>query len=386
VASSIRQALERHVRSSDLVVVGDGASMPVEVFGDLAAHAREIGGVDLLLGWCLAPMPGIDWLAFRSVRTVLAGYGLRTEVDAGHVDYLPVRMGATPALLACERPAVAIAHVADAAGRPGLRTESSLARLAVENGATLIGLRAAGAASTEAEEAFAPADVTLVDVKLTEPFAIEPPGITDVSEAIGARVAQLLTSGVRLQLAPGPICAAVLKAFSGTVQIDSGVINDAVMDAVEAGKVPGDPIAPYVVGSSELYRWARGRRLTRSLSFTHDPARLASGRPLVAVNTALQIDLDGQVNVERIASSALAGIGGQPDYAAAASWHSGGLSVLAVPTHRSGHSTLVERLDCPASTPRHDIDVVVTEFGSADLRGLNTRDRRAAIGQLWKEI
>ncbi|MDQ6696542.1 MAG: acetyl-CoA hydrolase, partial [Actinomycetota bacterium] len=326
MATSVLEALERHVGAGDLVVIGDGASTPVEVCGDLAAHARQVGAFDLLLGWWLAPMHGIDWSAFRRVRTVLAGYGLRTEVDAGHVDYLPVRMGATPALLAHERPAVAIANVADSADGPRLRTESSLARLAVENGATLIGLRADGATSTEAEAALTAAEVSLVDVELTAPFAIDPPGTDDVSRAIGATVADLLPSGVRLQIAPGPLGAAVLDAFSGSIHIDTGVINDAVMDAVEAGKIEGDPLAPYVVGSSELYRWAADRRLTRSISVTHDPARLASGRPLVAVNTALQIDLDGQVNVERITTSALAGIGGQPDYAAAATWHRDGLS------------------------------------------------------------
>lgn len=383
MAISVCSALELHVRKGDLVVVGDGASTPLAVYDELAAHARQVGGVDLLLGWCPPPMEGIDWAAFRRVRTILAGYGLRSEVDAGYVEYLPLRMGATPALLARERPAVAIANVAGSADGLRLRTESSLARSAVENGATLIALRASGATTTEAEGPLTAGDAALVDVEWTAPFAIDPPGIDDVSGAIGDRVAALLTSGVRLQVAPGPLGAAVLGAFSGTVCIDTGVINDAVMDAVEAGKVEGDPLAPYVVGSSDLYRWAGDRSLTRSISVTHDPSRLASGRPLVAVNTALQIDLDGQVNVERITTSALAGIGGQPDFAAAASWHSAGLSVLALPTQRGGRSTMVERLDCPASTPRHDIDIVVTELGSVDLRGRTTRERRAGLAQLW---
>lgn len=377
------EALERHVRVGDLMVVGDGASTPSMVFDDLARHSRQVGGVDLLLGWCPPPMAGVDWGAFRSVRTILAGYGLRSEVDSGGVDYIPLRMGATPALLARERPAVVIANVAHSGAGPKLRTESSLARIAVESGATLIGLCADEATSTEAEGPLTAAAHVLVAVEMSMPCTIDPAAIDDVSGAIGERVASFLTDGVRLQFAPGPLGAAVLSAVTGSVRIDTGVINDAVMDAFEAGKVEGDPLAPYVVGSAKLYRWAAGRRLTRSISFTHDPVRLASGRPLVAVNTALQIDVDGQVNVERVARSALAGIGGQPDYAAAAAWHRDGLSLLALPTQRGGNPTLVERLDCPASTPRHDIDVIVTEVDSTDLRGLSTRERRTAIAKLW---
>jgi acyl-CoA hydrolase len=101
------------------------------------------------------------------------------------------------------------------------------------------------------------------------------------------------------------------------------------------------------------------------------------------VNTALEVDLDGQVNVESAGGSAIAGVGGHPDYAVGAVRSAAGLSIVAVPTVRGGHPTLVDRLAVPASTPAHDIDVIVTELGSADLRGLDRRGRRRAIARLW---
>jgi acyl-CoA hydrolase len=101
------------------------------------------------------------------------------------------------------------------------------------------------------------------------------------------------------------------------------------------------------------------------------------------VNTALEIDADGQVNVEYVNGSTVAGVGGHPDYAFAAARSLRGVSVVAVPTHRGPHRTLVERLSGPASTPAHDIDVVVTERGAADLRGLDRVERRRAIEALW---
>ena len=79
----------------------------------------------------------------------------------------------------------------------------------------------------------------------------------------------------------------------------------------------------------------------------------------------------------------MAGIGGQPDYAAAAAGSVGGLSIMAMPSLFGGRSTLVDRLSAPASTASHDIDVVVTERGSADLRGRDRTERRQLIESLW---
>lgn len=105
----------------------------------------------------------------------------------------------------------------------------------------------------------------------------------------------------------------------------------------------------------------------------------------MAINTALEMDLDGQVNVETAKGSAIGGIGGHPDFAFAGAALPGSLSVVAVTTKsRSGHPTLVERLEGPASTPGHDVDIVVTETSTADLRGLDRRERRAAIAALWE--
>jgi acyl-CoA hydrolase len=102
------------------------------------------------------------------------------------------------------------------------------------------------------------------------------------------------------------------------------------------------------------------------------------------ISTAVRIARDGQVNVEGTARSALGGIGGHPDYAAAATRSIGGLSIVAVPTTHHGKPTLVSRLSRPVSTPSHDVDVVVTERGAADLRGASRPERRRALERLWR--
>lgn len=121
----------------------------------------------------------------------------------------------------------------------------------------------------------------------------------------------------------------------------------------------------------------------RPIEYTHDVSRLTSAPgPLVALNTALEIDLDGQVNVEGVAGSAAGMIGGHPDFAAAAA-RGPGLSVIALPSAHRGRPTLVERLGGPVTTPSHDVDVVVTDRGTADLRGLGRGERRRALSSLW---
>ncbi len=105
--------------------------------------------------------------------------------------------------------------------------------------------------------------------------------------------------------------------------------------------------------------------------------------PLVAVNTAIEIDQYGQINVEGFSDKVIGGIGGHPDYCAAARMSSGGLSIIAVPTKVNGRSPLVEQLSRPASTPAHDVDMIVTESGHVDLRAADWSQRRALIAELF---
>ncbi|MDT5165244.1 MAG: hypothetical protein QOC88_2138 [Mycobacterium sp.] len=133
-----------------------------------------------------------------------------------------------------------------------------------------------------------------------------------------------------------------------------------------------------------LYSWADGKSILRGIEYTHDLSRLARGQPFVAVNTAIEIDPFGQVNVEGRGEKVVGGIGGHPDYCAAARMTRGGLSIIAVPTTFNGHSPLVDQLSRPASTPAHDVDLIVTESGHADLRGADWSQRRRLITKLFQ--
>jgi len=379
-------ALADLIRPGATVAVSDGVGLPASVLPELSRAAADAGGVRLVLGWTLGTLDGLDVGAFDRVLTVMSGFALRATVDAGRVGYVPVRMGALPALLRdVLRPDVLVASVV--AGPDGHRFGSEVGWLpaAVGAGATVAALERPNLPACDAGPPLPPGQVVVIGESDAPPLELPAPAVTDAHRAIGARVAELVPAGARLQFGPGTIGEAVCAGLGRPVRVASGLLGDPVVDLARRGLLVGRPMAAYLAGTGVLYRWAAGQPILHPCDVTHFPDRARAEGPLVAVNTALEIDLDGQVNVETADGSAIGGIGGHPDFAFAAAGQPGGLSIIAVTTTaRSGRPTLVERLEGPVTTPGHDVDVVVTEHGTADLRGLDRLERRRVIGGLWE--
>jgi hypothetical protein len=381
----VEAALRAVLHPGCRVAVADGVGTPADVLAPLSAVARAVGDVELVLGWAPGSLDGLDWSAFRAVRTIMGGYSLRAAVDDGRARYLPVRLGSVPALLAgALRPDVVVASVVPCADGHRCGTEVGWTRAALAAGAHLAGVERPTLPALEVGPAL-PADrMTIVGASDAPPATVTYADPTDELRELGARVAALIPEGARIQYGPGPVGTAVLDALEVPVRIDTGMITDPVMDLERRGLLLGPAFGPYVAGTPAHYDWCAGHVELAGVEVTHDPHRLVGEPPLVAVNTALEIDLYGQVNVESVGGSSIAGLGGQPDFAGAAARSASGLSVVAVPTHRNGHRTLVDRLAAPVSTPSHDVEVVVTEHGVADLRALDRPERRAAIAALWR--
>jgi len=366
------------------VAVADG------VGGDPAAVAQALerfdpASVDLLLGWVPDGqlLPALE--RYADVATVMGGFALRGPIDRGAVRYVTVRLGAVPALLGGPlRPDVLVAPVAPVDGGFLLTTESAWLRAAIDAGAEVHGIERSGLPVLDAGPPIPAERVRVVGQSSAPPTEVRWGEPQDVHRAVAERVVSLIPEGARVQYGPGPVGTAVIDAIDRPVHVDTGMLSDAVVELDRRGLLLGRAYAPYSGGTDVLYDWAPGRAVVDRVEHTHDPVRLAGEPPLIAVNTALEIDLDGQVNVEAVGGSAVAGIGGHPDYAFGATRSVGGLSIVALPTERGPHRTLVERLAAPVTTPSHDIDVVVTEHGTADLRGLDRAGRRAALAALWR--
>jgi len=235
------------------------------------------------------------------------------------------------------------------------------------------------------------------------------PGQEDpLSDAIAGHVAGLIPDGATLQMGMGRIPQTIAKALCDhrKLRIHSGMIDDNILFLEGAGVLDRDiPVATAVaIGSRDLYDMIdqNPRFCFRSTAYTHSSDVLRTVRKLIAVNAAIQVDLFGQVNSEGSDGRQLASPGGLPDFLKGACLSDGGHSVIALRAHRGRRAEggIVSRICAPGlvTGPRYDIDVVVTENGVADLRGLSLDQRaqaligiadpdtRAALADEWDRI
>lgn len=209
-----------------------------------------------------------------------------------------------------------------------------------------------------------------------------------VDSAIASHVAGLIPASPRLALGIGKVTDALTQELAGRgdISVLSGVVADSTRTLHESGALlDGPPMrAMSVIGSPSLLRWASTADVEiRPSTQIHEPSWLASHDRFVAVLGALQVDEQGNVNSETIAGRTVSGRGGAPDFARGAHDSLDGLSILALPgTDRSGRSRLVTHLPDP-SMSGDIIDVIVTENGIADLRGLDASSRGSAIRSVF---
>jgi len=391
-AATLSGALRQAVRPGTTVALGDGVGA-LSCLDDgssmgtaLSGVAREVGSVRLVLGWLPGPVAGLEADAFGEVAALMPGWGVRDLLRTPTARFIPTRLSAIGALLAgVLRPDLLITRVVERGGELHFATEVSWQRELVQAGVPVLGIVDGVAPMASALPALDPAQVTVVGRSADGPMRLAPKVPEAVHDALADSVLRFVPEGARLQYGPGQLGTALLNRAAVPLQIDTGLLTDAVVGLERRGLLAAMPSATYLMGSDVLYDWADGKPILRGIEYTHDFVRLASGAPFVAVNTAIELDPYGQINVEGVGEKVVGGIGGHPDYCAAGAMSRGGLSIIAVPSSTNGRSPLVERLSRPASTPAHDVDVIVTESGHADLRGADWSRRRHLITELFSK-
>ncbi len=232
--------------------------------------------------------------------------------------------------------------------------------------------------------------------------------ITEVEEAIGRNVASLVEDGSTLQLGIGTIPDATLK-FLGDKKdlgIHSEMFSDGVVDLYEKGVITGanktldkgKMVAAFLMGSKKLYDFVDNNPdvMMRTVDYVNNPMVICQNPKVVAINSCLQVDFNGQVNSESMGIKQFSGIGGQLDYVRGAAMCPDGKSILAMPsTAKHGEvSRIVPMFDAgtTVTTTRTDVHYIVTEYGIANLRGKSLRERAKLLiniahpqfrGQLW---
>jgi acyl-CoA hydrolase len=382
--------LTRYIRPGDGVWWGQAGAEPEPLVNALLDQADAIGPVRAFTGmtWNERFDAGLpDGLTMVSY----GGLGqLRRLSRRGALQVVPCHYSALPGLFARGLLPVDVGLVQvsapDADGMVSLGIGVEYVADALPHARTLIAEvnqrmpRTAGAP-------LLPLTAFAATVETDRPLREAPARAPDaVDRAIGALVAGLVNDGDTVQVGVGSLPNAILGALSGhaSLGVHTGMITDGVLDLVEAGVVTGAKkeidrglvITGAAIGSAALY--ARLNRFPvefRPASYTHHPAVLASLRSLVAINSALEVDLLGQVGAEAVGGVHVGAVGGQADFSRAASL-TGARSIIALRAQSRAGSTIVPALaDGVVTTARADVDAVVTEYGVARLTGCTVAER-----------
>jgi acetyl-CoA hydrolase len=210
---------------------------------------------------------------------------------------------------------------------------------------------------------------------------------TAVQRAIARHVAGLIEDGATLQFGVGALTDAITAELAGHrhLGVHSGLLPDGLAGLMAGGVVTGErktvdrgvAVGGLLLGGRALFDYADGNRAIelRPTSYTHDPGVLAAQHCYVALNSALEVDLTGQVNAEVARGRYIGAVGGAADFLRGAARSRGGIPVVMLPATAGTASRIVTELSGPVSTARGDAGVVVTEHGVADLRGLPLRER-----------
>src|SRR5438270_5443326 len=201
-----------------------------------------------------------------------------------------------------------------------------------------------------------------------------------VETAIARHAASFVPDGAVLEFGIGALPDAVCCFLEGhkNLSIHSGTVGDGIVELLQKG-IATRADAATLIGTRKLFDFARESEAIRlrSSEYTHGPEELARLKRFVAINSAVEVDLTGQVNGEVAGGSYVGAVGGAPDFIRAANQSPGGLSIIVVPAAR-----VVERLSGPVSVPRSEAGIVVTEHGAADLRGCTLEERERRMRQI----
>ncbi len=371
------------IRPGDGVILGQACAEPQTLSEALVAQRAAFSGASLFLGvnYAGTVKPAhADHLRLSSYCG--AGHN-RALADAGVLDIHPHPYSRLAALIRERKIPCDVALIQ--VSRPNARGDYSMG-LAVDYLLPAIQSARAVVAEindrvpwTHSEKLFRKKDFALLVESSREPAVPPPARMAAVEAAIAGHAAVFIPERATLEFGLGILPDAVCAALHGrkSLKVHSGTIGDGVADLMRSGAVT-DADCAMLIGTRKLFDFAHdnpGIRL-RSTEYTHDPRVLASLSRFVAINSAVEVDLTGQVNAEVTNGSYLGAVGGALDFIRAANQSPGGVSLLVLPAAR-----VVRALSGPVSTPRSEAGVIVTERGAADLRGctLNERMRRMLL-------
>ena len=389
------------IRSGERVYLHAAAAVPTVLLDALVARAPELRGVDVVHLHVEGPGPHLapEMAGHFRHQALFIGPNARTAVNEGRADYIPVFLSDTPALFSSGMLPLdaALINVSppDEHGFCSLGTSVEATSAAVVAARTVIAQLNRSMPRTLGESFVHVDDIDLAVEVDVPPFEHADPEIGEVERRIGELVAELVPDGATLQMGIGAIPTAVAMHLHAKrdLGIHTEMMTDVVADLAERGVVTGARkernrgkiIATFMMGTKRLYRFVDDNPMVemRAADFTNDTHVIRSFRHMTAVNSAIAIDLTGQVCADSIGSRLYSGVGGQMDFIRGAALAPDGLPIIALPATAAGGavSRIVQFLPEGAGvvTTRAHVRLVVTEYGVADLWGKSIRERAKAL-------
>jgi len=389
--------LSAAIRPGDAIVWGQACGEPLTVSEALVAQRASLGGVKIFMGSTFSQTV----LPEHADHITISGFGgigsARRLTKAGVMAVQPLHLSQIgpcieQELIGCD---VAMVQVS----RPNARGEYSFGLTADYIQAAVAKARIVIAESNDqvpfsyGNAVLRGEDIDFLVETSRPPLEVPSTPITDLERAVARHIEAYISDGATLQVGIGAIPDAVVAAIGNRrdLGVHSGMIGDSVVDLMERGVVtnarkpidPGTTIAGTLIGTRRLFSFANENPAIgmRPPTYTHSHQVLASLPALISINSAVEVDLTGQVNAEEAGGDYVGAVGGQVDFVRGAVCSDGGHSFIALPAsaQKGAVSRIVARLSGPVTTARSDVDIVVTEFGAAELRGRSLSERVKAM-------
>ena len=396
----------RAIKSGNRVFMTGNVSVPKIVLTALVEYAPRLKNVEVCQALSVGPAEYVDPAmdGHLRVNTMFISANIRKAVHEGRVDFTPVMLSEFPLLFKNGFLPVDVATIhlspPDEHGFCSLGVEVGLTKSPAESARIIIAEVNEQMPRTLGDSFIHVSRLNYI-VPVNYPIPELPmgdEGPSDVIEKIAGFIAEMIPDGATMQLGIGAIPDAVLKFLyhKKDLGVHSELFSDGVIDLVDAGVLtnarkslhPGKIVAGFILGTKRLYDWVDDNALIEfhRTEYVNDPFVIAQNERMVAINSAIEVDLTGQVCADSIGPKLYSGVGGQLDFIYGASRSKGGVPIIALPsstTLRNGTpvSRIVTMLKQGAGvvTSRNHVRYIITEYGVADLYGKSIRQRANAL-------
>jgi acyl-CoA hydrolase len=345
-----------------------------------------------------APYADPEFEGIFQLESFFVGHNVRKQTQSGFADYIPVFLHETQRLIREGYLKVNVAmiqvSVPDKFGYVSLGTSVDATLAAVENADTVIAIVNSNVPRAFGDAMFHIRDIDLFIEDDSPLFSIEPGAISETDRKIGRFVAELVEDGATLQMGIGAIPNAVLTMLGNhkDLGVHSEMFADGILPLVEKGIVNGKNkkidkgrlVATFLMGSKKLYDFVDNNPgvAMQDVKYTNRVNVIAKNPKVTAINSALQIDITGQVCADSIGIKLYSGVGGQIDFLRGASLSKGGKPIIAMPSVTNKGLSKIAPILTPGAgvvSTRANIHWFITEFGAVNLYGRSLQDRAKLI-------